>query len=192
MENQRRSFGGFPLYATIVLLYWLGYAGSVFLSAFLTEHNIPVAVVGAIMSAVNCIGVFSSPMMGNWADRSGNPRRVFLTCALGTGLTMLLVPIGIRYEVMGICLVIPLYISWAIFCRPMSGLCDGWVLSVIDHGAKFSYSGMRRIGSFGYALMCVVYSAVAKAYAMPALRCCGRRSVWECLRLFRSRTLTQV
>ena len=28
--------------------------------------------------------------------------------------------------------------------------------------------------------------------AMPALRCCGRRSVWVCLRLFRSRTLTQV
>ncbi|MBP3371934.1 MAG: MFS transporter [Clostridia bacterium] len=164
MRTQRRGLHGFPLYGTIVLLYWLGYAGSAFLSAFLAENEIPVAVVGAIMSAVNCIGVFSSPMMGNWADRLGNPRKVFLTCALGTGITMLLVPFGIRYAVMGFSLVIPLYISWAIFCRPMSGLCDGWILNVIDNGENFSYSAMRRIGSFGYALMCVVYSAAAKWY----------------------------
>ena len=61
--NQSRParLTGFPLYALIVLLYWLGYAASAFVAAYLAENGFASTYVGTIMAVVNCIGVLSAP-----------------------------------------------------------------------------------------------------------------------------------
>ena len=159
MQKKRSAF---PLYASIELLYWLGYSASAFLAAYLADQSFSGTVVGTIMAVVNLIGVLSAPLMGNAADKSGLPRRVFIVCAAAVALVAAAIPFGVRHAVFGVNLVIPLYFAWAFFCKPMSGLCDGWILNVIDNGGGFSYGAIRYIGSFGYALMCVLYAAAAK------------------------------
>ena len=164
MQKTKHRIAGFPLYASIELVYWMGYAGSAFLSAYLVEHGFSSSIVGTIMSIVNCIGVLSAAVMGNWSDKIRSPRKVFLVCALGTAFVVSMFPVGIRWKIVSFSLVIPLYLLWAFFCRPMSGLCDGWFLSIIDRDGSFSYGTIRYIGSFAYAMMCIVYSWAAKRY----------------------------
>ena len=164
--NQSRParLSGFPLYALIVLLYWLGYAASAFVAAYLAENGFASTYVGTIMAVVNCIGVLSAPLMGNRADRLGSPRRVFMLCALGSGAALALVPACMPYTAITTLPVVLLYFTWAFFCKPMSGLCDGWMLSVIERRGDFSYGKIRYLGSFAYALMCVVYSFAAQRF----------------------------
>ena len=56
MQKKRSAF---PLYASIELLYWLGYSASAFLAAYLADQSFSGTVVGTIMAVVNLIGVLS-------------------------------------------------------------------------------------------------------------------------------------
>lgn len=153
-----------PFYAAVEIVYWMGYAGAVFFAAYLVENGFKSAVVGTIMALLNCIGVLSAAVMGNWSDKVRSPRKIFMICAAGTAVATALIPFGIRWQIAAFSMVFPLYFLWAFFCKPMSGLCDGWILSVIDRGGRFSYGSIRYFGSFSYALMCIVYAWAAKQY----------------------------
>ena len=155
---------GLPYYASVEALFWMGFAGAIFLSAYLAEHGFSSAVVGTIMAVLDCVGVVSAAMMGNWSDKVNAPRRIFMICAVGTAAVIALVPFGIRGHIGAVSLVFPLLFIWAIFGKPMSGLCDGWLLSVIDRYRSFSYGSIRYFGSISFALMCIAYAWAAKQF----------------------------
>ena len=152
----------FPFYASVEWVYWMAFSAFVFFSAYLAEHGFSSSAVGTVMAAMNIIGVLSAAVMGNISDKIRSPRRVFLICAFGSALFAVCCPIAVQWKILSFPMIFLAYAAFDVFSKPMAGLCDAWIMSVIKRDNTFNYGTVRYFGSVAFAVMCIVYAWAAK------------------------------
>jgi len=135
--------------------FWAMYAAiCAFAATLLGGRGFTAGQIGMLI-AVRCLaGIFLQPALGSFADRHPNiPLKrivaVSLVISLGASLVFQFVPLGLAGTVV-ICV---LQGGFEISAYP---LMDAMALQYISAGVPIQYSLGRGVGSFAYAVLCVL------------------------------------
>lgn len=153
-------------YGGVEWTFWAAFATLAFTSAHLAQSGFSSTTVGVIMALVSVAGIVSSPVIGNISDKIGSPRKVFIVLGVISSVFYAMVPLLLRFnhgkEMSVLNAGILMILLWAAFSRPMQGLCESWVITAADRKRTFTFGSVRYFGSIGYAIICIIFGAIAK------------------------------
>ncbi len=158
MQEKRAALRERAAFSGVTLIFYLAHAATAFVASYLKEQGFAATQVGTIMAVLNCVGIVSSPILGNLADRMNSSRRAFIAAVAAAGVLMAFVP-----AVTGVMAVSVLLAAWAFFRIPANTLLDAWTLRSAQMRGSFSFGSIRLIGSISGATMCIIYGQMIRA-----------------------------
>ncbi|WP_207538987.1 MFS transporter [Sabulicella rubraurantiaca] len=134
---------------------FLGFGAALpFLPAILAAGGLSAGEVGTVLAAGSIIRLLSAPLLGQWADRNGDARRVLLVAALVAGLAAL--GFGL---LAGFALLLAVQLLHAAAAAPVMPLTDALAL----RAGGFDYARVRAAGSVSFIAGAVLAGFLADA-----------------------------
>lgn len=149
------------VFSAATLVFFLAHAATAFVATYLKEMGLSASFVGTIMALLNCVGIVSAPILGNFADRMNSARRAFMIDVALAGAIMAAIPAVGAKTIFGIPVAAILLMCWAFFRIPANSLLDSWTLRCAEGTGAFSFGSIRLIGSVSGATMCILYGKLA-------------------------------
>jgi len=149
------------VFSAVTLIFFLAHAATAFVATYLKEMGLSASFVGTIMALLNCVGIVSSPVLGNFADKINSARCAFMIDVVLAGAIMACIPAFGAKTIFGIPVAAILLMVWAFFRIPANSLLDSWTLRCAEETGAFSFGSIRLIGSVSGATMCILYGQLA-------------------------------
>jgi len=143
------------MYILVQLLYWSMYGAFCgFQTALLLERGFSSGDAG-ILAALRCLsGILAQPLLGGWADRHPRvPLKWILNVCLGISLVIHVFFYCTRPGFAGMVLI---FLALGAFEMNTYPLVDSMAVQFMNTGLPVNYSLGRGLGSFAYAVTCVV------------------------------------
>ena len=165
LPSQRRVNG---MYCLIQMAYWAMFAAVAgFQAALLLSRGFSSGYIG-IFASLRCLsGIIFLPLLCGWADRHSEVplKRIFSLCMLTSlGVSMVL------------CLTRPGFFGTALIYMALGALelnayplLDSMAVQFLSAGIDVKYSLGRGLGSFSYAVACVLLGRQATALGVESL-----------------------
>ena len=156
------------LYTLVQLTYWAAFAAFAgYQTALLLGRGFSSGDAG-VFAATRCLaGIIAQPLLGGWADRHQTvPLKRILCVCLGLGLAVNAVFYCTRLDFWGTGLI---FLALGVLDLNIYPLLDSMAVQFINAGLDVNYSLGRGLGSFSYAVACVVLGRQSAA--------CGTESV---------------
>ena len=150
------------LYTLVQVMYWAAFATfSGFQTALLLSRGFSSSQAGMLAAARCLSGILSQPAIGGWVDRhpKAGLRRVLLVC-LSLALAVNLLFYTTRPGFFGTALIL---LALGVVDLNLYPLLDSLAVQFINAGVEVNYSFSRGVGSFAYALACVLLGSLSAA-----------------------------
>lgn len=148
------------------MLYFLLFYAIVYMGNAVYGTYIPVyfqsvgatpAQIGTLLSLGPLVAVLAQPLWGTVGDRAKTKNSVLALLLIGSGAVILLFPISTAFYYLLIMVCLFTFFQTSIFA-----LSDAITLEELDKQKRWSFGGIRLGGTFGFALMSVVFGYLAK------------------------------
>ena len=127
-----------------IALFWFLYMSGLgvifpFLSLYFQEHaGLGGTQLGIALAMHPLMGIFVSPLWGQWADRSGRRRGALMLLATGSALGYLLVPHAESFLLLLLCLA---FLS--AFAAPTMAVASSLSFAVLGEGGASRFGRVR-------------------------------------------------
>lgn len=162
----RRRING--LYILVHVAYWSMFAAFAgYQTALLLGRGFSSGDAG-LFAAIRCLaGIFAQPMLGGWADRHRSvPLKRILNVCLGAALVVNVVFYCTRPGFWGTACV---FAALGVLELNAYPLLDSLAVQFINAGVDVNYSLGRGLGSFAYAVSCVLLGRQSAAFGVETV-----------------------
>ena len=156
------------MYALLQVAYWAMFASFAgYQTALLLGRGFSSGEAGVFAAIRYLAGIVSQPILGGWADRHPNvPLKRILTVCLAASLAATLAFYWTRPGFFGTALIIAVLGALELNAYP---LLDSMAMQFINAGLNVNYSLGRGLGSFAYAVACVLLGQQSAALGVETV-----------------------
>lgn len=146
---------------SIILFYFFIYMNNAvygtFVPVYFENIGFTNTQIGLLLSIGPLAAILAQPLWGTVSDRARTKNSVLVLLLGGCALCMLVFPLSVSfvYVLILICL-------FMFFQTPVYALGDAITLEVLDQRGKGNFSHIRMAGTFGFALMSVLFGWAAR------------------------------
>lgn len=146
-----------------VLFYVFLYAGNAvygtFIPIYFQDIGFTSIQIGSLLSLGPFVAMLAQPFWGAVGDRAKSKNTVLLILLAGSGISLLLYPISneFAYLMIMICL-------FTLFQTSIFAISDTVTLETLDKHKIGNFGHIRMGGTFGFAIMSIVFGIIAKHY----------------------------
>lgn len=156
----RKEFIGF---CAVEAVYFAIFANYSYQSVWLKEAGISSSQIGFMVSVASVVGMIACFVWGTVSDRLGSAKKVFVLVVSASAILYALLPF-VGKGGTGAAGILFVYITLIyIFKQSGTSMMDSWVIGATSHRG-IPYGSIRMWGSVGYAVMSMVWGAVAGVY----------------------------
>ncbi|TLS53831.1 MFS transporter [Paenibacillus antri] len=146
---------------SIVLFYFFIYMNNAvygtFVPVYLEDIGFTNTQIGLLLSVGPLAAILAQPVWGTVSDRAKTKNSVLLLLLAGSALCMLLFPLSYSFIY-----VLVLICVFMFFQTPVYALGDAITLETLDRRGAGNFSHIRLAGTFGFAVMSVLFGWMAK------------------------------
>ena len=156
------------LYTLVQVLYWSAFAAFAgYQTALLLSRGFSSGDAG-VFAAIRCLaGIFAQPLLGGWADRHPHiPLKRIINVCLALSLVVNLVFYCTKPGFWGTALILLVLGVLELNAYP---LLDSLAVQFINLGLNVNYSLGRGLGSFAYAVSCVILGRQSAALGVETV-----------------------
>jgi PPP family 3-phenylpropionic acid transporter len=156
------------MYSLVQIAYWAMFAAFAgYQTALLLERGFSSGEAG-VFASIRCLaGILSQPILGGWADRHPEvPLKRLLNGCLAVSLAVSLVFYCTRPGFWGTALIFLALGTLELNAYP---LVDSMAVQFINAGLDVNYSLGRGLGSFSYAVACVLLGQQSTAFGVESV-----------------------
>lgn len=147
--------------SSIVLFYFFIYMNNAvygtFVPVYFEDVGFSNTQIGLLLSVGPLVAVLAQPIWGTLSDRARTKNSVLLLLLGGSALCMLLFPLSVNYI-----FVLILICVFMFFQTPVYAVGDAITLEVLDRRGIGNFSHIRMAGTFGFAIMSVLFGLIAR------------------------------
>lgn len=149
-----------------MLTFW---ASILVIEAFMVPYLISIGFsegqAGLVMAAIFGISIFTQPVWGYLADRTGAHRLMVTLAMVFSAVVMLFLPAsGTAFGLVFACA-----LAYSLTASSMPGLIDSWLMKVNRSGLPVSYGIARGFGSLGFAVAGGILGIVLERYGLTLM-----------------------
>lgn len=156
------------LYALVQVMYWAAFSSfSGFQTALFLSRGFTSGQAGLLAAVRSLAGIIAQPVIGGWADR--HPKvglRRILTLCLSLGVCLSITYTCTRPGFFGTVLMI---LALGMVDLNLYPLLDSMAVQFINAGINVNYSFGRGIGSFAYAVSCVLLGSLSARFGVEVV-----------------------
>ena len=156
------------LYTLVQVIYWAAFAAFAgYQTALLLGRGFSSGDAG-VFAAIRCLaGIIAQPLLGGWADRhQAVPLKRILCVCLGLGLAVNALFYCTRPGFWGSALI---FLALGVLDLNIYPMLDSMAVQFINAGLDVNYSLGRGLGSFSYAVACVLLGRQSAAFGTESV-----------------------
>ncbi|MFC6458394.1 MFS transporter [Paenibacillus vulneris] len=152
-----------PLMIYFLLFYTIVYMGNAVYGTYIPVYFQSVgatpAQIGTLLSLGPLVAVLAQPLWGMVGDRAKTKNSVLACLLIGSGVMVLLFPLSSAFYYLLIMVCLFTFFQTSIFA-----ISDAITLEELDKQKRWSFGGIRLGGTFGFAMMSIVFGYLAKIH----------------------------
>jgi PPP family 3-phenylpropionic acid transporter len=151
------NFYYFLLYYAVVYMGNAIY--STFIPVYLYNSGFSQPQIGTLLSLGPFVAILAQPWWGTVGDRARTKNSVLLLLIAGTGISILLFPLFISFIYLLVMICVFTFFQTSIYA-----LSDAITLEELDKQQRWSFGTVRMGGTFGFALMSILFGLAANKH----------------------------